>query len=116
MSIFHKQYYYLSTKRSDGTPILFGALRNRGKDGTIGKGSLCTNENEARKAADDILRGKMYEIKTSKHSVLSEATKEWKASKLTQSGDLDMSTRRMSHILKDKRNKSVELEDNLDSL
>jgi len=115
MSFFNKQYYYLSTKRTDGTPILYGALRNRGKGGTIGKGSLCTNENEARKAADDILRGKMYEIKTSKHSVLSEATKEWKASKLNESGDLDMSTRRMSHILKEKRNKN-ELLDNLDSL
>ena len=62
MSIFKKQYYYLSTKRSDGQPILYGALRNRGKDGKIGTGSFCHNESEAVKAASELLRGRVYDF------------------------------------------------------
>ena len=102
MGIFGRKYFYLSTKKADGSPVLYGALRNRGKDGKLGTGSFCSNESEAIKASNDLLRGRLYELKTSKHSVLSEATKEWKANKLTTTGDLEGPTQRLSHKLEEK--------------
>ena len=96
------KYYYISTKRTDGKPILYGALRNRGANGEIGAGTYCSNENEARKAVDDVLRGKQYELFISKHRVLSEANKEFKGKTLRVTGDLDYSTQRVSHKVEER--------------
>ena len=96
MGLFSK-YYYIRIRKSNGKPYLYGPLRNRDKNGNLGKGSLCKDENEARRVAEETLNGKWYELFPSKYSTIERATKEDKGDAFTRTGDLDMSTKRVSH-------------------
>ena len=104
MGLFKKKYYFLeSTNKNTGRPILFGALRNRGSDGKIGKGDYCKNEVEASRAAADVLRHRIFEIKIAHNPDVTEATKEWKGEKLIATGDLEEASQRIGHKIDDKR-------------
>lgn len=103
MSIFKRTYYYIVGEKENGRPMLYGALRMRGKDGKFGTGDYCKDENEARQVASEILKNSTrYEIRTSTKRNPSEATKEWKGFKFAQTGDFDMAGRRVSHKVNEK--------------
>lgn len=111
MSIFKKHYYFLVGKRSNGKPVLFGALKNRGADGTFENGKYCNNEDEARRVAYELLKhGTLIEIKTSSKKDVDGATREWKGKVFTETGDLDMAARRISHKIKDRTQEDKDID------
>jgi hypothetical protein len=94
---FRKKYYYLAYRKADGTPAMYGPLRKQ-------DGSYCRNDKEANHVALMLSKGRLFELRESKHSTLQTAIGEFKANKFELSGDLDGALQRVSHKLPENTN------------
>jgi hypothetical protein len=97
---FRNKYYYIAVRKLDGDNVFYGALRNE-------NGSYCRNETEASKVAMNLCKGRLFKLQESTHSTLAMATRELKAKKFEDKGNLEDSTKRVHHIIRNEEGEEL---------